>query len=457
VSGWPVGHLVEYVFDPSRESAAAFLVHGARGMLELLFPALHFPIPTSTLTVIGPQLGPAGVGITLVLLSVGLALLAYAVCVSPSTRSVTASATLTVAMALLCAIALAAVAGKYPFGGSLRHQYLLMPFALLVVFIALDQVLQRLYGWKAPVVVGLAACAIAANAIAWMSHFRTTPGYMGQAEMNRLRTLFPDPPVIYVDQFNLIQFFTHHHERDWNLVRRLEERKLDLWQVSDAYEKFYVCRDRKSWLLDFSEPSLYYDVGACLDSTRAKSVVIFRPQQHGFDFARPTEATRGSIPTLSARSKLIGTRVAIEGDDVYAEFRRLDAATAGDLPPAVCPRGIGEPDPLAGKFADGWLSLRAEGCLSPPQRPADLELKLFLPPGFPLRVSGVFTVDQQIRRLDLGPGLNILRVGSADWHSRQAIDFALRFDRGIVPSALALGPDTRELTAIFKGLEFVLP
>src|SRR4029453_13342946 len=139
---------------------------------------------------------------------------------------------------------------------------------------------------------------------------------------------------------------------------------------SDAYETFHVCRDRKRWLLDFSDPSLYYDFAACLDSSRATSVVIFRPQQHDLDLARPTESTTGLIPALSARAKLIGTRVAIEGEDVYAEFRRLDAATAGDLLSTVCPRGIGEPDPLAGKFADGWLSLKAEGCLSPPHRPA---------------------------------------------------------------------------------------
>jgi hypothetical protein len=330
-TGWPVNHVADYVFDPSREGASAFLFHGARGMLELLLPPLNFPNPTSTLAVIGPQLGPAGGGVTLVLLSIGLALLAYAVCVSPSTRSVTASATVTVAMVLLCIVALAAVAGKYPFGGPLRHQYLLLPFVLLVVFTALDQVLQRFRGWKARVIVCLAACAIAANAIAWMSHFSTTPGYMAQAEMNRFRTLFPNAPVVYVDQFNLITFFAHHHERDWTLVRRLEERGLDLWQVSDAYETFHVCRDRKPWLLDVSDPSLYYDIEACLDSTRATSVVIFRPQQHGVDIARPTESTTGLIPALSARAQLIGTRVAIEGEDVYAEFRRLDAATAGDL------------------------------------------------------------------------------------------------------------------------------
>src|SRR5262245_36578645 len=150
-----LGHLPEYLFDPSSETAAGFLARSGRGMLELLLPPAHFSTPTSTLIVVGPELGAAGGAVAFFLVCIFVALLAYAVSKSASTRCVAASATLTVTIAMVCAVALSALARKYPFGGTLRHQYFLMPFALLVVFAGLDQMLQRLQqSWTRRFVIG---------------------------------------------------------------------------------------------------------------------------------------------------------------------------------------------------------------------------------------------------------------------------------------------------------------
>ncbi len=329
ISSWTkkgFNHLSSFLFDPRREGALEFVWRNTGALFELFVPPLVYRRFTSTLIVTGPSLSGAAVG-ALVLLC--LAAVAWLACRpargggGPAVARRVPPVLLVTMTALLIALALA---GRYPYGGPLRHQYFLFPFAVVVLALAVDEVAGRTGRRVGALAVGLFALAGLANTASWLDHFRLTRGYLWQDEIDRFRAAFPAPAAVQVDQFNLIHVFTHHHDRRWRFLRRIEgSGTVDVWRVGDQGDaEFYICRDRGQWQLDLSAPVTYLRMAGCLEATRAERVVVFRPQQNGTTASWPLERTSEVAATAAERAGLTAETVTVSGDDVWAAFARRE-------------------------------------------------------------------------------------------------------------------------------------
>lgn len=322
-------HLPAFLFSGGAEGAAEFLLRTTKALFELFLPALTYEQSATTLVVGGPRLTTIAFGALLVFFAAAAAWLTFRLMMKRETRSIVSSVPLVLLIAMLFLVVSAALLGRYPYGGELRHQFFLFPFIVIVLTLGVD----RVYLWAnhrrlRSVVVGLFALGVILNPMIWTTHFRITPGYVWQAQMDTFRQLFPSPETVYVDGFNTINLFTHHHQWRWTFVRRVGSESLDVWYTSDGTHGFYVCRDGTRSLLDLSEDAMYRRLAACLSATKTDQVAVFRPQLGGVPAAWPVERTASIAASAGYRAGLVLEAITVVERDVYAAFRRSGSERA---------------------------------------------------------------------------------------------------------------------------------
>jgi hypothetical protein len=332
-------HLPSFLFTGGSESAAAFVLRNTKALFELFLPAPTYAQFASTLVVSGPRLTTTTFGALLAFIMAAVAWLMFRLLMKRGTRSIVSSVPLVLLLVMLVLVISAALLRAYPYGGELRHQFFLFPFVVIVLTLWIDQLClwaadRRLGG----VVVGLFALGVILNTAIWTAHFRTTHGYLFQPQMDTFRRLFPSPEAVYVDGFNTINLFTHHHDWQWKFVRRIQNENQDVWRVTKGTRGFYVCRDRPQFLLDLSDDVTYRHLATCLTATGTEQVVVFRPQLEGVRAAWPVERTA----TIAAenRAGLVPESMTVVGSDVYAAFRR--AKRVGALARSAGASGLSE-------------------------------------------------------------------------------------------------------------------
>lgn len=182
-------------------------------------------------------------------------------------------------VSLLATIVLAALLGRYPFGGLLRQQFVLFPFLVLSVFCSLQIVISRIQAraGRHGALAILTSVLIMLAVIEWRG-FRMTlgPPYVG--EVTRFRTGFPAPEAVLVDQFSLVPFFSEHTGWRWRFDRILRESSdgsLELYELTRGNESFFLCRERYFWTMDLTHPALHSGARECLDGTKTSSVAVF--------------------------------------------------------------------------------------------------------------------------------------------------------------------------------------
>src|SRR6185503_14868968 len=108
---------------------------------------------------------------------------------------------------------------RYPYGGAARHEFFLVPFAVLGFFGLLEVVRRgvprRLAGRS--ISTAVIALGVAASIASWTSTYRMQPQALFQPQMDHFRSLVPSPRAVLVDQFTFINFFSHHHDWQWRL------------------------------------------------------------------------------------------------------------------------------------------------------------------------------------------------------------------------------------------------
>lgn len=316
-------HIGEFLFDPQREGAFEFLRRGTAGLFELFLPALDYPRFASTAMVTGPS--PSGPSLA-VLVVLSLAAIGWLVVTSvraDDARAVARRAPPILLLAIASLLAVLGLLGSYPYGGKLRHQFVLFPFAVIALTLLIDEIAARLGRRRGTLAVCLLVLASLLNAANWIAHFRNVRRYLFESEMARFDQAFSSAKVLYVGQFNLINLFTHHHEQQWRFERRVPGRvKVDLWRVGDGGpDGFLVCRDRRQWQLDLTRPATFAGVANCLDAAGGEPVMVFQPQQLRVDAAWPPERTQ-EMTAAAAAAGLIPARVVVDGEDFYASFDR---------------------------------------------------------------------------------------------------------------------------------------
>ena len=137
--------------------------------------------------------------------------------------------------------------------------------------------------------------------------------------------------------------------------------------------------------------------------------------------------------------------------DMFVRFNRAMA----NGPRSRCPESIAADGMLAGKYSDGWLTRRAQACLTMPSNSADrLELSLFVPAPVPVPMRGTLTAADVRQPFALSRGWNTVTMTSLGWPAGTEVPVVISFEDEFVPSDHGAGADSRALTARFNGIGF---
>jgi len=138
----------------------------------------------------------------------------------------------------------------YPFGGRMRHQFVLFPFLLFLILFLLDEAYRRLRSrlgrsvlWLA---VGATAITVSAVALAGppVEEFSNPP--LWRVEVEAVRRTMREGDAIYLGQFNSIGVFGNM--REWRWIHRSRSKdRVDLFTVQKGEARIAVMRDTQVW------------------------------------------------------------------------------------------------------------------------------------------------------------------------------------------------------------------
>src|SRR5262249_44151230 len=223
-------------------------------------------------------------------------------------------------------IALNAIGGltlRYPYGGVARHEFFLVPFALVSLFSLLELVrrgapprFRSRTTWTT-----LAALGVAASVASWTATFHLQAEPLFQATMARFHDRVPSPQAVLLDQFSFINFFSFYHDWQWRAGDDWPgEAVRQGWRVTKGAATIAVCRNTQ-WPLDMSSSLTYDAVVECGQRTHAGRVAIFRTR-----WREEPSSVAAFDPDIAASDRLTPRVMNRNGTDVIAEF---------DIDPAV--------------------------------------------------------------------------------------------------------------------------
>ncbi len=304
-------HLQTHYFHAGgQESLMDFLLRNSYELFNLFSP-----LPVGTV---------GGFYVVLAVLAAAASWLVYLIRHLHERKNALAMATVVVTLATLASIMASAVIGRYPFGGALRQQFFLFPFMVLCGSLLLDRVVAGVWDQKRGFMLLLVA--VAGTAGAWSLAFARYPKMqteLGTAQMNRFRQNFPAPAAVYVDQYNLINFFTHYHDWNWHFVSRSGAvTGVDTYNVSRGNNRMLLFRDKTRWNLDFSEPALYRDFAKCIRSESLPSLTAYAVRQAVMpgSVEQESQVAKQIISRASAESLCV-RKLVTQQAMVFGEFK----------------------------------------------------------------------------------------------------------------------------------------
>jgi hypothetical protein len=285
----PMNYLARFYFDPNgRRSALAFAAKGLGEEAALFAP-----------------FGFAGGALAIVMLVAAVLLLADGVRSrrrrdpGPAGRFL-APATFAALTFLLVA---ASLLGRYPLGGELRHQSIVLPFAILTVVAGVDRGVQAFHGTAPKIAAWLSAFAlVGANAAYQTAHFSYQAVGPREATAAFLEAGPPVPRDLYADQFSFIPLFAAYSDCGWRALGPVPGSEGALrYGVECPTGNFDVYRDSARWNLHLEEPQARARLDNLLDATTLRCLTCFHIDQKGA--ARGARAeTEASVRLLDARN-----------------------------------------------------------------------------------------------------------------------------------------------------------
>lgn len=311
-----IGHVPAFLYDARTESPQAFLLRTSESLALLFNPGLR------------GRRGAARV------ILVGCAAATAWLASRRAVRGRLAAVPLVVLATMVLVNSIAALAGRYPYGGLLRHEVFLFPFVVLGLVVGVESVRRTLperWSQEGPWATVVSLCVLG-NCWVGLRAFPLMREPFGQAQMTQFRVFASLPPAVQVDQYNSIVFFGHHDDWRWRLEWQAPGQRIrQVWDVSRDNRRFKVCRSR-DWLSDFSQKAFYEDVAECMARARADRVAVFRVQQEGFTPVWRMEETGALAQKLGRKEGVVASDLLVSGDDVFATFRqRRDLLVSGRI------------------------------------------------------------------------------------------------------------------------------
>jgi hypothetical protein len=222
---------------------------------------------------------------------------------------------------LLVLIAAAALAGRYPFGGFLRHQFILFPFAVLAAFALVDVLIVGRYRARR-VAAALVAGLVLNGVVQWQRIPRLTVE-PGSEEVARFTDALGDSQAVYVDHFSLIHLFAGTQPDTWapQVGPAGDVQELP---VIGPQRTLTVYRDMRRWRSDLGDAQVHRDLRGILERSGRPSLDLFAVRVES-DTAAPDRAERaGQAEAIIAAARAEGLRVerlVLDRQHLYARLR----------------------------------------------------------------------------------------------------------------------------------------
>ncbi len=260
----PLSSLPSYYYQPGRETAGSFLVRNLRETFNLFAP-VALPRARYALPILALFL--AGVVLT-VFLERGRA---------ATQKSIPARAFPAATLLVLLAEGMAlGLLGRYPFGGLMRHQFLLLLFALLAGMVAVDTIVRQ------PPVAGLEQVTQGVLAGALLLSLGAQLPKLLAPPQDRLAPIIKAHAQglwavgsVSVDQFNLVGLFTQFHNLTWRFRGRLPGRgAVEVYEIAGPGGRLMITAFREWWIFDFRDPRLYAELAGAWGSRGSHDCVL---------------------------------------------------------------------------------------------------------------------------------------------------------------------------------------
>lgn len=226
-------------------------------------------------------------------------------------------------LTMLAGIIMASLIARYPFGGYVRHQYILFPFLVLSAVCTLDQIVARIRRtWAREGLVAIVIVAFTLNSIREIRNYPIVEEKLLTTEVKTFQRIHPSPKNIYVDQFNLIAFFIHYDDWQWRYIERYQNDFLiDRYEVKKGDQLLNVCRDKLRFHMDFREASLYHSIGQCLSKGGLSSTWVFCIIKVPKQWTSEEESQfKKQIDNLAREAGLNIRSLELGESNIYAEF-----------------------------------------------------------------------------------------------------------------------------------------
>jgi uncharacterized membrane protein len=214
------------------------------------------------------------------------------------------------------------LAGKYPFGGLVRHQYIAGPFLLLATFSVVDDALSLLISGLRVVLLTVVALLMASHLIvAWPGIIVYPDGpKLYSWAFDHYQSSFPQAQAVYVDHWGVIGYYMNTDNRKRRFVRGITGVAfIDQYRVGRPSGGIDIFYDKSRYNLDLSDPMLYNSFATCLTESGIKELTLFFLTPGDVPIADPN-GLRSTIIERAADGGLSATKVVIDHTAVYAGF-----------------------------------------------------------------------------------------------------------------------------------------
>jgi hypothetical protein len=284
-----LNHLPQFYYQKGTESIPAFLWRTTRILLDSFLP---FSIATDRVYII-----------YLLILAAAIAYAMYEF--NLHTRAGLAGGfPLAFLLIIVIGLAGAAILDKYPYGGSMRQQSIILPFAVLSTVL----VIRNLAGTNRKVFAATAALACV-SCLYTESTLNYPPVDTPLHSASLFRLQFPAPDAVFTDRFSFLFYYMGENDRNWSYWNE--------YGGTIAYRpagSALVLRNIR-WNFDFADLAVYTDIRELLRVYHLRSITMFCKRQLPFLGDAAVVAHRNA-----AAAGLLIDKIRLDGPDLYAEF-----------------------------------------------------------------------------------------------------------------------------------------
>ena len=313
-------HLLTYYYDPAgSESIEAFLLRNWKNLINLFLP---WRIS-----------GDAGALIILVLVIAGSLAMGVVLMRARDAASRPGLWTILMTAAILGAIVTASIAGKYPFGGEMRQQFIVFVFSILCAVTVADRLTAAMANRGRLATAALISLAIVGIFAAELRSYPWTKENVLPDRVAIFNRIAPQPAGVYVDQWNLITFFIYHNDWDWAVLPMHPAPEIDVFRLRRGAQQMLLFRDTSEWNVRPESPAVYHRFAQSLRAGKIPEVSIFGALQSPPDTPYVNfPAMRHKIATMAREEGICVQRLEINHVGWYATFQE-NGCTAPELKP----------------------------------------------------------------------------------------------------------------------------